>query len=149
MSTLSQFAGKAATRVIVNAHSPGSTTPISFSTSNRDGTRALSGALTANTLATALSVTGGGYCSIAAVQTADTTSRTLRLQVVVDGTTAFDATSAATTTSGAGIWAVGTNSGGSLFHGTPIRFNTSLVIKIASSITETDKLAVQYAYTTE
>lgn len=154
MSTLSQFAGKAATRVIVNGHSSGSTASGATAVAGGQFKTVASGALTANTLATALTVTGAGWCSAIHALTADTTSRTVRLQVIVDGVTAFDATSSAITTAASGLIAVGspvTNSGGSvqLQEGAPIRFNASLVIKIASSLSETDKINVGYRYITE
>lgn len=154
MSYLSQyFGGQRATAAIVNAHSSGSPAGLTLNTSQL-AKAVLSGALTANTLATVVSITGQGWVPVCAVQQEDTTSRTLRLQVIVDGVTAFDATSAASTTANRAIVAAGSHiqtSAGNyqLADGHPgIRFFASCVIKIASSLTETDKLSVLYkAYT--
>lgn len=109
----------------------------------------LSGALTAATLATLLTVTGQGILNIAAIYNKDATARTLRLQIVIDGVTVFDSTSASIATAGGrGGVAVGYVSGSVLAGGAAVPFNTSLVIKAASSLTETDKIAIGVAYIT-
>lgn len=113
----------------------------------------LSGSLTAGVLSTALSVTGAGVVVMAAVRAEDTTSRTLRLQLIIDGVTAFDYTSAANTTQDNGLIALGqsvleTTGVNVLRAGHPAVFNSSLVIKIASSLTETDKMRAVYSYWT-
>jgi hypothetical protein len=51
----------------------------------------------------------------------------------------FDATSAASTTQNSGVAAV-------INGGAPIRCLSTLVVEIASSITETDKIGLAYAY---
>lgn len=143
MSTLSQFGGNRATTQIVNAHSSGgtSTTSVNAAASARE---VLSGALTASTLATILTVTGAGRVPQLSAYAKDTTSRTIRLVVEVDGVTAFDATSAAIIVINTGIFAAG---GGNnpLAVGEPIVFNNSLVVRVASSLTETDKIGVAYS----
>lgn len=122
-----------------------------------DAKTTLSGALTANTLATILNITGtAGQMPALAVATNDATSRTIRVKVTVDGTSVYDFTSAATTTSGNGVSIVGFNtnlllSGGStqMTASAPIKFRSSLKIEIASSLSETDKLTAYYKYNTE
>lgn len=155
MSDLAQFfGGQLATTAIVNAHSSGSPAGISLSTVQQLAKAVLSGALTADTLATVVSISGRGWVPICAVQQEDTTSRTLRLQVIVDGVTVFDSTSAASTTQYRGIVAAGNHTQDTsgkyqlTDSSNAIRFLTSCVIKVASSLSETDKLSVLYkAYT--
>lgn len=147
MSTLSQFVGGDVTTSIVNNHSSGGTaTSQDIGANALNGAREiLSGALTANTVATVLSITGRGRVPFLTAYTKDATSRTVRLVVEVDGVTAFDATSSAITTSGAGIFAAAFRlSGTATSPAEPIVFNRTLVVKVASSLTETDKVAIGY-----
>ena len=110
------------------------------------------GALTAGVLSSSLlSISGtAGALSDCAIHTTDATSRTLRIQIVADGVTVFDAISAATTTIGAGIWAVsgGQASTAQPVISQPIVFNSTLTVKVASSVSETDKTKLSYAYVT-
>ncbi len=112
----------------------------------------LTGALTAGVLSSSLlSISGtAGALSDCAIHTTDATSRTLRIQIVADGVTVFDAISAATTTIGAGIWAVsgGQASTSQPVISQPIVFNSTLTVKVASSVSETDKTKLSYAYVT-
>jgi hypothetical protein len=145
MSTLSQFTGGGATTSIVNFHSSGGTSATNVNATSTAGHReVLSGALTAATLSTLLSVTGAGRCPQLSAYAKDTTARTIRLVVEVDGVTAFDATSASVSARNSGIYAAagGTNP---LSPGEPIVFTSSLVVKVASSLTETDKVAIAYS----
>ena len=146
MSTLSSFMGGGATRAVVNAYSSGGTLSSGDlrATVSNGGKAVLSGALTANVLATALSVTGGGEVPMLAVYAVDTTSRTMRLQVTVDGTVVFNATSSACTISTVGIAAAG-NYVSNIQPSQPIRFNSSLLVEIASSLSETDKIGLCYS----
>lgn len=143
MSTLSQFSGGAPTTSIVNAYSSGGVSPsstnINASPATNGAKEVLSGALTANTLATVLSVSGGGVCNWLSAYSMDTTTRTVRVRVVADGVAVFDATSNAVSLASRGIPVVG------VFSNTgEIRFNSSLVVQVASSLTETDKVAIGY-----
>lgn len=110
------------------------------------------GALTANALATALSVSGGGVLSFVGASSLDSTSRTHRLKITVDGNVVFDAASASTTSADAMATAVGAlavvNGTGTSLGLVPesIPFNKSLLIEYASSITETAKSAVWARY---
>jgi len=147
MSNLTQFLGGAATTSIVNAHSSGGTQVQYLAASTSNGMVAVSsGALVANTLKTLLTVSGQGLVSMLTAYALDTTARTVRLVVEVDGAEVFDATSSAISNGvGYGIYAAGANYGGSMFGpGEPIVFNDSLVVKVASSVSETDKVAMAY-----
>lgn len=109
----------------------------------------LSGAVTANTLVTVLNLSGRGRLNTVTVYTKDVTARTVRCQVVIDGATIFDATSSSVSSLGAGMVAVGIVEGSSstqVFQG--IDFNTSCVVKITQSLSETDKIAAGVNYET-
>lgn len=110
----------------------------------------LSGALTAATLATLLSVTGGGVLEYLSISNATGTAatRTIRLQLIIDGVTAWDFTSASTVNmaSGDGIIIVGGNA--NTVNNVAMPFNSSLVVKIASSLTETNQLQIGVKYWT-
>jgi hypothetical protein len=148
MSTLSQFVGGAPTTSIVNAVSGGGvTTTVAIQASTSSNTKAvLSGALTANTLATALSVTGGGEVPFLSAYAIDATARTIRCVVTVDGVSVFDATSASISTTNHGLLVMGWVGASSALgnSGAPLRFNASLLVQIASDLTETDKVAIAY-----
>lgn len=145
LSTLG-FGGAQATTSIVNAHSSGGTaTSTSVAAAVTNGLKEVqSGALTANTLATVLSVSGAGAIPALTAYTLDATARTVRLKVTVDGTSVFDATSSSITSSGAGIFAAGYSSSGLVQFGEPIVFTSSLLVEVASSLTETNKVAIGY-----
>lgn len=106
----------------------------------------LSGALTSATLATALSLTGGGVISYLSIFAVDATARTLRLQLVIDGTTVFDSTSASNSTADKGTLIIGSQASAGWATEHDIPFNSSLVVKIASSLTETNKIGIGVRY---
>ena len=135
-----------ATKSIVNAFSTNGYTPVATSGSTSNKTVAC-GALTANTLATVLSVTGGsGSMEFLSAVSVDATARTLRVQVIVDGVTVFDSTSASTSAA-QGCLVVGQAvSGASAYDSEPLYWNNSLTVKVASSLTETDKFNIAYRY---
>lgn len=151
MSTMSQLYGGGAGPVsaIVNYFSSGGTsTPASISSVvNQNAKELLSGALTAGTLKSLLSKTGRGRLNLLTGYTKDSTSRTLRMQVIVDGVTVFDATSDAITNVGSGVVPVGvvTAATGAL-EMQPIDYQASFEVKVASSLTETDKVAIGISY---
>lgn len=139
-----------ATRTIINGHSSGGAASGALTLQGSALKTVASGALTSGVLAQLVSVSGAGWCPILLAYAADTTSRTIRLQVVVDGHVAFDATSSSITTTNSGIVAVGAFTGQSttgnsiLSDGECVRFNRSLVVRLASSVTETDKVTLAY-----
>lgn len=144
MSSIFQFMGGArATKSIVNAFSTSGWTPVAVTV--HSGRLLLSGAMTAATLKTLLTVTGAGEVSSLALTTLEAGSRTLRLRVLVDGVVAFDSTSVSAGISGVGcVIGAGVGDAGIVFSGSPIRFLTSLEVQVASSVTETDKLQLAY-----
>jgi hypothetical protein len=138
---------------IVNYFSGGgvSTAANIATNANNNAKEILSGALTANTLASlpGFPLTGRGRLNLLTAYAKDATSRTIRVQVIVDGTTLYDATSDAITNSGSGVVPVGvvTAATGAL-EMQPIDFQTSLDIKIASSLSETNKVGCGINYET-
>lgn len=112
---------------------------------NCGATSMLSGALTANTLATLLSLTGAGVVNFLAFADTDggVATRTMRAQVVIDGVTVWDYTSASlvSPTSGEGVLIIG-----GVYAEEQIPFNSSFVVKVASSLTETDQQTLYYKY---
>ena len=76
------------------------------------------------------------------------TSRTIRCVIVADGVTVYDSTTPAVTTGGRGYpvaFSATWNGAQTLTLGSPIRWSSSLVIQVASSLTETDNVAIAYA----
>lgn len=141
------FGGLRPTTAIVNLHSSGGTQVGSLLNTNMPGARyVLSGALVAATLATLLDIpSGSGEVPLLALATQDGTTRTVRLKVTVDGVVVFDATSSAISGGGVGIHAAGAlTSTGFFAPSRPIVFSRSLKVEIASSLSETDKLALGY-----
>jgi len=147
------FGANNTTRQIVNSNATAGFTPPNISidaATSFTGKEVLSGALTANTLATVLSLTGPGEVPLLTSYTKDTTARTVRTVVIVDGVTVFDYTSASISTGNRGALIAGGLAGfpgGATFYvtqGNPIRFSVSLVVQQASNLTETDKIALAY-----
>lgn len=137
------------TTSITNAHSAGSVSATNIHNA-LDAREVLCGAVSAATLKTLLDVTGQGEVPYLVAHTKDTTSRTVRCRVTVDGIVIFDATTGAITTNNTGLIVSGTtaanNTAGSnqFGNGYPISFNASLLVEIASSLNETDGVAIRY-----
>lgn len=143
--------GQKATRSIVNRFTQAAWTPISITSNAAGGAiSANSGAMTADTLKTLLSVSGvGTRVSHLSFRTADSTSRTIRVQITVDGIVVCNSTSSAITVgSDGGFWA-GSRSNGDPPFIPEITSNSTLLIEYASSLTETDKIIAEYIYNTE
>lgn len=125
---------------IINAFSSGGTAT-AYSLSSNNVLEQLSGSLTAATLKTMVSHTGRGRVNALVIYAKDSTSRTLRCKLTVDGVVVFDATSNAVVGGGFGMIVIGgaiTNS----VEFQPIDYQESLLVEIASSLTETDKVAI-------
>lgn len=110
-----------------------------------------SGALTAGVLKTVLNLTGAGILKVTAVVAGNTTSRTIRAQLTLDGNIVFDATSSAITVANDGILVVGgvSSISTSLVYLCPddlVTFSTSCILKIASSLTETNLVNTLVVY---
>ena len=160
MSSLSQFTGGSGIRPkgLFNGASVGAggwDNEVAINSSNRGlppsqvafGT---TGALTAATLVTALSLSGQGAISLLGCAGVDTTSRTHRLKITLDGVVVYDATSDAFTTAGSCLMAIGGFTPNASTFASPLYeslvFNTSLLVEYASSLTETAKSIVFYRY---
>lgn len=131
------------TRQIINTFSSGGA--ISAAALSLLGKSLVSGALTANVLQNMLTITGKAEISALGITTLNTTSKTLRLQVVVDGVVVFDATSATVANTGFGMVAAGSSAGTPAVYSNLIRCNSSLVVNVASSVTETGGVGITYA----
>lgn len=136
-----------ATTSITNRYSSGGDSITNVYAGGLYGVPIASGVGTADTLATVLSVTGQGYIPyLVCYSNSATPTHTIRCQVIVDGTTVFDATSnTITTVVGRGFPVVdclpiSANSS----SGVPIRFNSGVVVKVASSQSGTDYVAIRY-----
>ena len=109
----------------------------------------LSGALTAATYSAALvSVSGPGVLNLCWAYANDATSRTVGLKVVLDGTTIFDAVSNAAAAQYHGLFAVGCVEDANNRSYQPLEFNSSMALYVKSSLSETDKITLAYAYET-
>lgn len=112
----------------------------------------LTGSLSAGVLSPALINISGtaGALTDCFLYTADATARTLRIQVVADGVTVFDSTTTSVAASGSGFWAVanGQVSSSLVINIPAIEFSSTLTVKVASSVTETDKTTLAYTYIT-
>lgn len=145
------FGGGRATKTIKTGQSVAGFTLLGYSTSSPFYKRVNSGALTANTLATIFSKTDGP-CEMShlAIVTADATARTMRVVVEIDGVTAtpaFDFTSASNAAAERCCILAGTNVVSQPAVLPPIRSNSSLVVKVATSVaSETDKFYIDYAF---
>lgn len=151
MSTLSQFVGgNKATKSLVHAYSTSGVAPaIVVNAVSVSGAKSvLSGALTAATLKTILSVTGQGCLTLAAVYLDVAAAQTLRAKLTIDGVVVFDATCATTSTRYDGFAVVGSSAAGSVYLPETVFFNSSCLFEIASSVTGTDKLMACYKYQT-
>lgn len=155
LSNLAQFVGGyGPIASIVNYYSSGGTASVnSLAANESNNCKAITtaaGSVAAGTLKTALTVTGRGRLQVLAAVSADATPRTIRLQVIIDGVTVFDATSSSVSTTGYGICAVGAMSGSTpiaqVFQG--VDFYTSCVVRVASSVTEADKINLAANYET-
>lgn len=109
----------------------------------------LSGAMTLNTLKSFLSVSGsGGEMPLLTIRTNDVTARTIRVKLTIDGV-AYDFTSASISTSGKGVVPAGSINSSAIPFTPSIKWKSTFVIEIASSVTETDKLTIEWIYNTE
>ena len=147
MSNLSQFiGGSRPPKTIVNSSSSGTL----LSSIGVSGAKSIaSGATTADVLKTMLSISGAGAVKFLCLTKVDTTPRTIRLKVTIDGVTVFDATSASDTNANYGLLAVGSSIDSAWPQLDSVAFNSSLLVEAASSVaSETDKLTLYTIYET-
>lgn len=128
-----------------------SATPDLFSAGWLIAKTVTSGSTTAGVLKTVLSLSGTGVISFLAMGSADSTSRTHRLKVTLDGVVIFDATTAATANTTFVFSAIGcvVNTAASTHSAPnfePLSFNTSLLIEYADSLSETGGAYLAYRY---
>ena len=113
---------------------------------------AATGALTADTLVTVLSITGRGVLDNFGYKQTNATSRTHRVKITIDGVVALDSTSAASAAANNGAMIVGGSFVFATAAGSPSKpsgmvcFNKSLLIEYASSLSETSLTTMAYAY---
>lgn len=154
MSTLSQFMGGARPpKQLINRTSAGGISADEVGPAGpsvmRVAKAALTGALTADTLSTVLSLTGAGSVGFVACTSVDATSRTHRFKLTIDGVVVYDAAVLETTSTSRGIQLIGaTTSLGGAFAPVfdPVPFNTSFLLEYASSLTETANTNIYYNY---
>lgn len=106
----------------------------------------LSGALTAATYKSILTVSGGGTLRFAAMGVVNPTARTASLRIVIDGVTAFERSVAFTGTPNKSIVGVGQVDFDADPRFSDVRFASSLSVDVKSSLTETDVLYVLCNY---
>lgn len=130
-----------------NGASTGNTAGGVANLTNGGGTSQQITTVTAGTLVSVLNLTGAGEFSYLAAGNANSTVRTTRMQVIVDGVTVFDATSGSSGTLGNGVIAAGWFTTGGGYGGDPIRFNSSIQVNVCSNVsTDTNGLYVVYTY---
>lgn len=136
------------TKAIFNKQAISGTTGIAISSFSR-AIATLSGAMTLNTLKSFLSISGsGGEMTLLSIRTNDATARTIRVKITVDGV-AYDFTSASISTGGTGVVLAGSSGEANASPTPSIKWKSTFVIEIASSVTETDKLTIEWIYNTE
>jgi len=140
--------GSGATKALYNACSTAGYTAITNLGENATARNSVSGALTANTLVDLINETGSaGYLSQLSIFTNDTTSRTLRIVVTVDGGSIYDFTSAAITTINSGAVLAGNHSSGNNSSLPPIVYTSAIRVQYASNQNETGKFTTSLART--
>ena len=152
----SSSSSQRATTSIVNFQSTSPcTATVSKAGSGANVKAALSGALTAATPKTMLNITGSaGEMAWLSVYAIDGTSRTVRIRVTVDGVTspyAFDSITGTISTADGGIIVIGNLVSATVISiiSLNLKWRSSLLVEIYSSLTETDKLVLQYNYALE
>lgn len=141
--------GGGATKFLYNAFTAAGWAPAGSMSAPAGSRSSVSGALTANTLVDLLNESGSaGEISQLSIYTNDTTARTIRIVITVDGTGILDATSASIAAANlGGFWAgVGGGLTGFALQLPPIKYTNSIRIQYASSLTETGKFTTALAY---
>ena len=152
MSSLSQFTGGSGLMPTSIVRGPSSRIPglINYAGDITQAVRVLSGACTANTLKTILSISGRGAIGFLGANATDSTSRSNRIKITRDGIVIYDTTESAAA-SQMFMQVIGSTSKAASegFIGlieNIMYFNTSLLIEYATSLTETDKCQFAYTY---
>ena len=142
MTRRSSIGGAAAVTSMVSALSTSTSLAFTSAAQSANAVTALSGAMTAGTLKTAYQASGKGRVNFFAVGVNDATSRTVRVRITVNGTVVFDKTSSTIVNNGQAVVAIGgiSSASGNPIVFQPIDYTNGVLIEIASSLTETDKL---------
>jgi len=152
-NTIPSGGASVVTTNFVNRYTVSNTSTPSQVVAGVDTVVTLSGALTANTYKTMLNITGtSGNIPQLGLFCVDGTSRAIKLKVTLDGAYAKEITSSTIAAINVGIIAAGTSAYAAttyLIDGEPLRFKTSCLVEIQSSLTETDKIELRYKYFTE
>lgn len=111
-----------------------------------DATWTYSGALTTDTYKTMVTITGAGALHFVALKTVDAIARTIGLRITLDGGTPIEYVDAVNATT-QGIVGVGfCPDAGDVPTFQVVPFQTSCLIEIKSSLTETNKIQLATAY---
>lgn len=142
MSALTQFAG--GTRIVTAmVGTPFVQANVNTLAQAAGATTAASGTVSAGVLKNALTVTGKGCLNWGAIYSATATSKTLRVQITIDGTVVRNFTSVSVNAANTGYVFCGTGfytASSSPVAYQPLYFKTSLVIDFADSTAETNGL---------
>ena len=151
MSNFSQFLGGVRPpKNIVNSCSTAGFTSFSVGTAALPK-QILSGAVTAGTFKTVLSVTGQGSIDFLSFYQIDGTTRSASCRLTIDGTVVFNSSYAAISSSLNGGIAVGAVvQPASAVFAIPqsVSFNNSFLVELTSTLSETDKVAIGVIYKT-
>lgn len=107
-----------------------------------------SGAMTANTEKTLLTVFGEGVVQYLTLRVLDATARTASVKLLIDGRIVFSASAATSTTDDGWVMIGGflRTASGYIPQFAAIPFRDSVILRATSTITETDKLGYQSMY---
>ena len=137
--------GAGATKRLYNRFNVAGWTPVAINDIS-SAVVSLSGALTANALVDLVNESGSaGEISQFSIATNDTTARTIRVVVTIDGTVIFDRTSSSITSLG-GLFLAGSNSVVNPATLPSIKYSNSKRIQYASNVSETGKLTTYLAF---
>ena len=151
MSTFHQFFALSKKTTAILNKSNTTTASLNFAPNYLEITPQTVGELVAGDLSPVYSATGSGVINFLAAYSNDSTARTIRLKLTLDGGVVYDKTSASSTSSGAGLNPIGIwNQSTTTLALEPIAYNESILIEVASSLSETNKISILHGgYTTE
>lgn len=119
---------------------------INFATSNNTAVAVMSPAdFSAGVLKTVIAITGGGVLKLLSVIKGNNTAKTVRIRVTIDGVVVFDSTTGGITRTQAGIQVVGFIANNTSTY-EQVPFYESLLVEVASSVTEASGPAIAYVY---
>lgn len=141
------------TKQVINAFSGGgvSVATIAASSTTNMAKEYLSGFLSTGVKSAAIiSLTGPGQASYCAAYSRDATSRSIQLEITIDGVVVFNPVSDFITATSRGVVAAGHGAATAVGPSEPLRWNSSFVAKVtyvtgAAAATETDKIGLALA----